>query len=564
MYDSCPKKFFLNIDHLGLVAGTCDFLGIKDFIDSRIPKRSNNYKLSNGEIFVCMIVNALGFTSKAMYLYPEYFEGVDVKHLFGEHFDISYINDDAVVRMLEGIYDYGLDKLYLELGEMAIAKLGYKPNYLHLDSTSFHVHGEKYDNFRRITIGKDDCEHKESIDITQGYSRDAHPELPQVMLQMIADNISGLPLFMKPQDGNTNDSKGFQSSFDIVKSLMDSMKKSNESPYLVCDAALYTEPNLEVIREQYNNELKFITRAPGKIKKIAEIIKQAERDGLEPIEEHYSGRMYDFELQGVKQKLLVVHSDHAVERSRKAVESQSQKELKKINTALEKLGKKEFNCEPDAIKAYESLLTKLQFTKASQEKANVEPIPVYGKGRKSSDSQPIRYKYFVHGSVELDQDAIEQEKKAHSCFVIATNDAEKDWSMIELFRGYKSQQRVERGFRFLKDPEFFADSIFLKTPRRIESLLMVMVSTLLIHSATEYLLRKNLKDKNLTVKNQLKKEIQNPTMRWVYSVFSMFHIGRFFNGPEDFDYSEMKEEQKKVIRALSGPWLKIYKPFMYE
>ena len=39
---------------------------------------------------------------------------------------------------------------------------------------------------------------------------------------------------------------------------------------------------------------------------------------------------------------------------------------------------------------------------------------------------------------------------------------------------YKEQQNVERGFAFLKDPWFFADSIFLKSPRRIETMAMLM------------------------------------------------------------------------------------------
>ena len=33
---------------------------------------------------------------------------------------------------------------------------------------------------------------------------------------------------------------------------------------------------------------------------------------------------------------------------------------------------------------------------------------------------------------------------------------------------------VERGFRFLKDPLFFADSLFLKKPERIMALMMIM------------------------------------------------------------------------------------------
>jgi transposase len=42
----------------------------------------------------------------------------------------------------------------------------------------------------------------------------------------------------------------------------------------------------------------------------------------------------------------------------------------------------------------------------------------------------------------------------------------------EILIKYKEQQAAERGFSFLKDPLFFADSVFLKTPKRIETMAM--------------------------------------------------------------------------------------------
>ena len=52
-------------------------------------------------------------------------------------------------------------------------------------------------------------------------------------------------------------------------------------------------------------------------------------------------------------------------------------------------------------------------------------------------------------------------RRNRSFFVVATNDVEREWKPAELLKQHKSQNRVERGFRFLKDPEFFADSIFV-------------------------------------------------------------------------------------------------------
>jgi transposase len=82
----------------------------------------------------------------------------------------------------------------------------------------------------------------------------------------------------------------------------------------------------------------------------------------------------------------------------------------------------------------------------------------------------------------------------------------------------KGLQKVERGFRFLKDPWFLLDKIFLKTPNRIAALMAVMALCLMVYTVAEYELRQRLKRGNLTLPNQLKKEVNNPTMRWVFKM----------------------------------------------
>jgi transposase len=183
-------------------------------------------------------------------------------------------------------------------------KLGYKPDFIYLDSTSFHLHGDKYNEEPvRVSItGKTEANKKEPVKMVQGYSRAAHTELPQVMMQMIVENQAGISLFMKPQNGNINDSDGFAKSLNEVESLLKSLKNGVKSPYLVCDAALYTAENLKDIYVTRENRIKFITRAPSKIKEVEGKIKQANAEGFEPIREQYSGRMYDFSYADVPQK----------------------------------------------------------------------------------------------------------------------------------------------------------------------------------------------------------------------------------------------------------------------
>src|SRR5262245_10041301 len=55
--------------------------------------------------------------------------------------------------------------------------------------------------------------------------------------------------------------------------------------------------------------------------------------------------------------------------------------------------------------------------------------------------------------------------------------------------GYKGKAQAERGFRFLKAPQFLASSLSLKKPERIMALLMVMTVCLLVYAALEYQIR---------------------------------------------------------------------------
>ena len=94
----------------------------------------------------------------------------------------------------------------------------------------------------------------------------------------------------------------------------------------------------------------------------------------------------------------------------------------------------------------------------------------------------------------------------------------------QLIAAYKDQQKVERGFRFLKDPMFMASTLYLKSPQRIMALMMVMTLCLLVYAALEYRIREALKQTNETFPNQKGKPVDNPTARWVFQFFAGIHV----------------------------------------
>ena len=82
-------------------------------------------------------------------------------------------------------------------------------------------------------------------------------------------------------------------------------------------------------------------------------------------------------------------------------------------------------------------------------------------------------------------------------FIVATNELDSDeLSDEEALRAYKEQQYAEREFGFLKDPFFFADSMFLKNESRIVAMAMIMGLALMIHSLAERKLRETPEKKD--------------------------------------------------------------------
>ena len=129
----------------------------------------------------------------------------------------------------------------------------------------------------------------------------------------------------------------------------------------------------------------------------------------------------------------------------------------------------------------------------------------------------------VQAQLELDASVVAKETQASGRFILATNVLGVEGLKDEMIVKYKEQQSAERGFGFLKDPLFFTDSVFLKSPERIEALTLVMGLCLLIYTLGQRLLRQNLQLTNKTVKNQLGKGTNRPTLRWIFQSFQSIH-----------------------------------------
>ncbi len=215
---------------------------------------------------------------------------------------------------------------------------------------------------------------------------------------------------------------------------------------------------------------------------------------------------------------------------------------------------------PDLEKAWKELFAKaLYHVPGTVEVETESKDRKRGRPRKGDEGE---FLFFAQkGKACKDIESIRKRELEGACFVIATNDLRPGTSSEDILRYYmKGQQGVERAFRFLKDPLYFADAFFLKNPARIAALLCVMTIALLLFSLAQRKIRLELLAKGLSVETQKKnKKTQKPTMRWVSQHFEGVDVSRVrLGGKVSHHFHRIGEFEKTVLTALGESYVTRY------
>lgn len=527
------------LDHLGLVAGMCKELGVAEFFDQAHPNQSEYRKISCGELVVSMLLNGLGFVGRTLHMYPEYFAERPVERLIRKGIKAEHINDDALGRCLDQLYETGVSKLYQGLSEKVVTHLGLPCEGVNLDSTSLHVDGQYY------TDGSE----TNAIKLVRGYSRDHRPELNQVVLNLITENQAGIPVYMQAASGNINDAEGFKK---IVKSHIKSLKAAQKSRYFIADAALYVAETIQSLEQQ---KQWFITRVPQKITQAKQLIAEHDPATFEPISEGYRGKWFDSDYGGVNQRWLLIRSEQATKREQKTLDKKILKTTEQTIKTFKKLCLQRFACIKDAEKSLNDWQKKQTLVKVHH--SEMIAHEVYAKsGRPKRNQQPTRIDYQISGELACDLDKRDELLAQKGLFILATNDCSKTFSMDKMLTLYKSQQSVEKGFRFLKSPDFLTSSLYLKKPERIEALLMIMTCCLMIYAALEHKIREELKTKKLYFPDMKKKPTQRPTARWVFFCFQRIDV--LVVDENEQHVVNLQTRHQTILKCLGDIYQQIY------
>jgi transposase len=89
------------LDHLGLVAGMCDELGLGDVIAQATHQNPELRDLTVGEAVKALVLNGLGVINQARYLGPRFFHNQPPDRLISPRVAPDPLNDDARGRALD-------------------------------------------------------------------------------------------------------------------------------------------------------------------------------------------------------------------------------------------------------------------------------------------------------------------------------------------------------------------------------------------------------------------------------------------------------------------------------
>jgi transposase len=276
----------------------------------------------------------------------------------------------------------------------------------------------------------------------------------------------------------------------------------------------------------------------------------------------YKYSSFNYNYGGLDQRWLLVYSEQSKIKEMATFE----KKLNKIEDALKNkvnaFEKRVFNCQEDALKELEIINKKEHYFIID---GVVNPIESYDSpGRPKKGAEKKITGYSMRCLITRHVDAINFEVNSKGKFILATNDLdEHDYSNATLLRDYKDQHNEERGFKFLKDPWFMLDSIFLKDETRITGLMMVMSLCLFVYNFAQYKIRERLNSTNETLPNQLNKQVKNPTLRWLFQIMEGISVVKIFDADSEHIQREaitnLNEIRIKIIRLCGKTACEIYR-----
>jgi transposase len=481
--------------------------GIRALIDSLV-KHDDQRKLSPGMAVKAMI-GPIFDSRKKMPLtgIRHFFNAAPTDLLFGKGVERESLNDNALARNLDSLFDTGLEGMFWECSKMIKLKFGFDSKIRHMDSTNYSVWAVPPDDG---TGG--------ALPAFSGHAKDGRNDLLQYSAATLTDGDRILE-YCRAYSGNTADSVMNADTLGFLRTCIDPAENT-----VIADCKLV---NNDLIATMQGMGIGFVSKVPssfsGKIrdKVIAEAL--AAGMTLSSIDWY---RTFDKDLDTTecgKLRFIVYRSPKGAGKAMEYLERQGERDAKKRFGVFTT---KEFACETDARAMFEDVMRTHKdsaYTVTGRTVRNEENVRRETRGRppKGSETPEKKISWKIDVTMKFDKEKASELADAHALSVIVTDlpRASEDAENVRhgattdtVLRLYLDQYKVEHTYRLMKSG-MGVDSVYVRTPSRANALLFVVAIATLVSSILDALLRRNRKGRRRTV-GQVCGDIQNAILEY--------------------------------------------------
>jgi len=448
-------------------------LGVAETIAEEVTKGTGR-NVATGDIIEILILNRLSLRPTPISRIDAWARGQAIEEVYGVAAEA--LNDDRIGRALDEIHPHLVD-LWVAIVLKGAQAYGLQLHQLHSDVTRLAFEGA-YDN--AATTTEDGAPLPK---ITYGFTGKDDPSRKQVTLSLSVAADGGVPAWYQVADGNAADCRAYLGHLTAVQTYL-----KLDQPLVVGDSKLISRPNMLGFCRM---GARFI--GPASLTEGQRALLRERWQAGEPLwrldlpqegdDKPTAGRYWGLETS----ESLVDVEYNTVYRlrrifvqsldDRRAARHQRAKDLARARQALwtikRRLGRPVYR---------DVTLVQRKVAEAVAKVRRYVAVTVCGTAR----GLDVRW--------TLHHDRLREDALFDGIYSLVTNMAESEATMPEVFCEYKQQSKVEGRFRAVKQPPIEVRPLWLHQPRRIESLLFVVMVALFLFALIEREARRVVKD----------------------------------------------------------------------
>jgi len=509
---------FKQVDVFPLVKYYMDELNLLNLFKKYIPPASGS--LTEHAESLCILTANIICDNKPLYKIQEWLSKYS-DGLAGEMVEANLFNDDRLARALTALFHADRHSLMTEVSCNAISVHQLLTDEIHNDSTS-------------ITFkGKYDSPDLEAIKLKHGHNKDFRPDCKQIVFGLNITADGHVPLSYKLFDGNTPDDVTHIPNWNALRTLL-----KKEDFIYVADCKLCSRKNLIHLSKNGGQFITIIPKGRNEVKQFKKHLKQNDiqwENAFEIESSRKKGKLNNYKTYESKpdkkgfRTIFVLSSLKRQEDERKR-----QKRIAKALSGLEALSPKlnayHLKTKKEIKAAVDKICKKVQGfidVKIITERKQIKVPSVPGcKVTLNRDTYKNKWKFKYGLQWKLNEQAVVEASKIDGVFPLVTN---TDLKASDVLRKYKNQPFLEKRM-YTKKTVLEVAPVFLKKEKRIEAILFLYFTALMVVSLIERKIRMNMKKETIEKLSILPQGMntKKPTWNNIRYFFRNIHYSEIF------------------------------------